>query len=107
VLTTLAATVLVLAASVGWLSTQWYLAIYPPTRVVAVYQGIPVAGLNRLVEISSLPAAELPEYESAQVSATISVASLSDAESTIAQLTTRAAACKLTPTTPGCPTVSP
>lgn len=105
VLVTLAVTALVLASIGTWLSHQWYLAVYQPTQVVAVYQGIPVAGLSRLVEISDLPTATLPDFELAQVQGTINVPSLADAESTITQLTARAAACKSAPSTPGCPAV--
>lgn len=103
VLATSAAAIASLAGATWWLSHQWYVGIYQPTQVVAVYQGIPVAGLSRIIEVSDLPVASLPSFERSQVEDTISTNSPSEADSTIAQLTLRAAACKAMPSTPGCP----
>ena len=92
-----------LGSIIAWLSSQWYVGIYQPTQVVAVYQGIPVAGLSRIIEVSTLSVSTLPSFERSQVEGTISTSSLTEANSTIDQLTLRAAACRAAPTTPGCP----
>ena len=90
-----------------WLSKQWYVAIAQPQGVVAVYQGVPVAGLSRVVEVSTLSADALPDFELQQVQGTINAHNLDDARLTVAQLTARATACLSTPSMPGCPVTTP
>jgi protein phosphatase len=89
-----------------WLSRQWFVSVYPQTNVVAIYQGIPAAGLSRLVEVSELPVGLLPDFERTEVESTIASTSHSDAEQVVSRLQARADACLQTPKTPGCPVVA-
>lgn len=89
-----------------WLSRQWFVSVYPQTQVVAIYQGIPAAGLSRLVEISNVPVAVLPDFERTEVEATIASTSHSDAQQVIGRLQARVNACLQKPSTPGCPVVT-
>lgn len=89
--------------SLWWLSQQWYVGVFEQQGVVAIYQGIPVGNLSRLVDISQIPVASLPEYERVQVTTTLDAASRLDAQATLARLKTRADACTTDPTTLGCP----
>lgn len=100
---TVGVVIALLSAGVGWLSHQWYVGTYTPTQVVAVYQGIPVAGLSRIIEVSAISVASLPTFERAEVTATIGAASKAEADAIVAQLSLRAATCKAAPSTPGCP----
>lgn len=86
-----------------WLAQQWYIGVYPQTNVVAMYQGIPVAGLSRLVEVSDLPVSLLPDFERTKVQATIAASSNADAGQILDRLLARAATCVQNPSTPGCP----
>jgi protein phosphatase len=88
-----------------WLSRQWFVSVYPQTHVVAIYQGIPAAGLSRLVEVSQLPVSLLPDFERTEVEATIASASHSDALQVVSRLLARANDCLQDPETPGCPVV--
>ncbi len=96
-----------IAVGLWWLANQWFVGVYPATKAVAIYQGIPVAGLSKLIEVSAVNSDDLPDYERNQVIGTISSASLADAHSTVSQLSARVLACKTAPTSPGCPAVSP
>jgi len=100
--------VLVGSISLGgwWLSRQWFVSVYPQTNVVAIYQGIPAAGLSRLVEVSELPVALLPDFERTEVESTIASTSHSDAAQVVSRLQARADACLQAPKTPGCPVVT-
>lgn len=100
--------VLVGSLSLGgwWLSRQWFVSVYPQTHVVAIYQGIPAAGLSRLVEVSELPVSLLPDFERTEVEATIASASHSDAQQVVSRLLARANDCLQNPATPGCPVVT-
>ena len=89
-----------------WLSRQWFVSVYPQTNVVAIYQGIPAAGLSRLVEVSELPVGLLPDFERTEVESTIASTSHSDAAQVVSRLQARADACLQTPKTPGCPVVT-
>lgn len=88
-----------------WLSRQWFVGVYPQTTVVAIYQGIPAAGLSRLVEVSELPVGLLPDFERTEVEGTIASTSQSDAQQVVSRLLARANDCLLNPQTPGCPVV--
>lgn len=101
-------TVLVGSLSLGgwWLSRQWFVSVYPQTHVVAIYQGIPAAGLARLVEVSQLPVELLPEFERTEVEATIASTSHDDAQQVVNRLLARANDCLQHPQTPGCPVVT-
>lgn len=89
--------------SLWWLSQQWYVGVFEQQGVVAIYQGIPVGSLSRLVDVSQIPVDSLPEYERLQVTSTLDAASRLDAQATLARLKTRADACATDPTTLGCP----
>ena len=89
--------------SLWWLSQQWYVGVFEQQGVVAIYQGIPVGSLSRLVDVTQIPVASLPEYERIQVTSTLDAASRLDAQATLARLKTRADACETDPTTLGCP----
>jgi len=105
-LVTLAVAAAGVALGLTWLASQWFIGVYSPTKAVAIYQGIPVAGLSRLIEVSSLNSSELPDFERNQIIGTISSASLPDAQATIEQLSARVMVCRTTPNTPGCPAVA-
>lgn len=101
-------TVLIGSLSLGgwWLSRQWFVSVYPQTHVVAIYQGIPAAGLSRLVEVSQLSVDLLPDFERTEVEATIASASHGDAQQVVSRLLARANDCLQNPATPGCPVVT-
>lgn len=85
-----------------WLANQWYVAEYQPTKVVAIYQGIPTAGLSRLVAISELQIKDLPAFEQQQISATIDAATRQEASASIDRLRERSKSCNQNPKPVGC-----
>jgi len=102
VVTTLLAIAIVFGASTWWLANQWYLGEYQPTHVVAVYQGIPTAGLSRLIDVSDIPISSLPEFEQQQIGNTIEAVTYEDATSSLLRLKARAALCQQVPAPQGC-----
>ena len=104
-LVTLALVVSGLALGTWWLSQQWFVGTYAQSQVVAVYQGIPTAGLSRLVDVSTLRVAQLPDFERAELEATIASNSHAAAQQIVQRLQARADACRSNPKTPGCPAV--
>ncbi len=105
VLSTLGALAILAAGALWWVASQWYVGVYAPTNVVAIYQGVPAGGLSRMVEVTSLSVTQLPDFERAQVEATIDSGSRSDAQTAIDRLEARADDCTANPTTPGCPVI--
>lgn len=103
------ATIGVIALSIGmtlwWLANQWFVGVYEKTDVVAIFQGIPAGGMYRLVEISNIEAASLPDFERDQVYQTFESGDLESAEAAVKRLELSANLCVLTPTTPGCPEI--
>ena len=97
-----ASVLLVLAGGLWWLANQWYIGEYKPTHVVAVYQGIPTAGLSRLVDVSDLSMNALPTFERDQVQRTIDAPTHNDALASLKLLEARAQLCAHHPETPGC-----
>ena len=106
ILSTLGLLALIVAGALFWISSQWYVGVYAPTKTIAIYQGVASGGLSRLVEVSTLAVAELPDFERTQVVATIDSGTHGDAQAAVARLQARADMCKGAPTTPGCPVVS-
>ena len=96
-----------IASALWWLSNQWFVGVYTQNQVVAIFQGVPAGGMYRLVEVSNLPVAQLPEFEFGQVYQTFESANLEDAQAAVARLQISAATCVLTPSSPGCPEVTP
>ncbi len=95
-----------LLGSGWWLSNQWYVGEIPQNGYVGVYQGVPVGGLNRLIEPSMISVSSLPDFERAQVKATLDATTHADAQATLARLKVRANECLADPTIPGCPVVA-
>ena len=102
VIATLLTSLGVFISATWWLANQWYLAEYQPTKVVAVYQGIPTAGLSRLIDVSDLPISELPKFEQQQILNTVDVATYSEALDSLKRLKTRALLCQQVPAPAGC-----
>jgi hypothetical protein len=59
--------------------------------------------MYRLVEISDIEAASLPDFEREQVYQTFESGDIESAEAAVKRLKLSADLCVLTPTTPGCP----
>jgi serine/threonine protein phosphatase PrpC len=106
-LATFAVIAVSIASALWWLSNQWFVGVYTQNQVVAIFQGVPAGGMYRLVEVSNLPVEQLPEYEFGQVYQTFESANLEDAQAAVARLQNSAAICILTPSSPGCPEVTP
>ena len=102
VLVTLFTVIGFLGAGYWWLANQWYLAEYRPNQVVAIYRGIPAAGLSKLVEVSDLKIATLPQFEKQQILNTVDVATYSDAKVSLERLRSRVTVCSENPTAPSC-----
>jgi protein phosphatase len=107
VLNTLAVIGIGIAGAIWWLANQWFVGVYEPGKVVAIFQGVPAGGLSRLVEVSPLSVDQLPEFERNQVFKTFEAASREDAQATIVRLQNSADICLQTPASPGCPVVTP
>lgn len=90
-----------------WLSNQWFVGSINNNEYIGVYQGVPVAGLNRLVDPSTIKLANLPEFERAQVQATLDVQTHDDGLAALDRLQARVATCIALPTTAGCPVITP
>lgn len=89
--------------TIWWLANQWFVGVYEKTSVVAIFQGVPAGGMYRLVEISEIDAASLPEFERDQVYQTFESGDFANAEAAVKRLKLSADLCVLTPSTPGCP----
>jgi protein phosphatase len=102
-----AATFLVLVAGAfWWLSNQWFVGALSNSQVIGVYQGVPVAGLNRLVDPSKIEVSSLPEFERAQVIATVDARTHEDGLAVLDRLQARVASCLAEPSTAGCPVMN-
>lgn len=102
VIATLLAIAISISASTWWLANQWYLAEYKPTHVVALYQGIPTAGLSRLVDVSDIAISSLPSFEQQQLGNTIDAATYEEATASLNRLKARAVLCQQVPAPQGC-----
>jgi PPM family protein phosphatase len=107
VLTTVGVIALGIAATIWWLANQWFVGVYVKDDVVAIFQGVPAGGMYRLVEISEVEAAKLPEYERGQVYQTFESGDFEGAKAAVDRLKLSADLCALTPSTPGCPEPTP
>jgi protein phosphatase len=103
VLSTIGLIALGFVVTISWLANQWFVGVYEKTSVVAIFQGVPAGGMYRLVEISDIDAASLPEFERDQVYQTFESGDLESAEAAVNRLKLSADLCALTPSTPGCP----
>jgi serine/threonine protein phosphatase PrpC len=94
-----------LAGFLWWLASQWFVGSH--VGYVTVYQGVPqsIAGipLNRVVTQTALTTAELPLYDQQQLERTIDAPTRSDADRIVADLSSKAAACRADPPPLGCP----
>ena len=102
VIATLLSISVAISVSAWWLANQWYLAEYKPTHVVAVYQGIPTAGLSRLIDVSDIPINSLPVFEQQQLGNTIDAVTYEEATASLNRLKARAALCQQVPAPQGC-----
>lgn len=107
VVSTIGVIALGIAVSLWWLANQWFVGVYEKTGVVAIFQGVPAGGMYRLVEISDIDAGKLPKYEKDQVYQTFESGNYESADAAIKRLKLSADLCVLTPTTPGCPELTP
>jgi protein phosphatase len=107
VLSTIGVIALGIAVSLWWLANQWFVGVYEKTGVVAIFQGVPAGGMYRLVEISEIDAGKLPKFEKDQVYQTFESDNYESADAAIKRLKLSADLCVLTPTTPGCPELTP
>jgi len=107
VLSTIGVIALGIALSLWWLANQWFVGVYEKTGVIAIFQGVPAGGMYRLVEISEIEADKLPKYERDQVYQTFESGNYESADAAIQRLKLSADLCVLTPTTPGCPELTP
>ncbi len=107
VLSTIGVIALGFLVAISWLANQWFVGVYEKTSVVAIFQGVPAGGMYRLVEISEIGAASLPEFERDQVYQTFESGDFANAEAAVKRLKLSAELCVLTPSTPGCPELTP
>lgn len=107
VLSTIGVIALGFVVTIWWLANQWFVGVYEKTSVVAIFQGVPAGGMYRLVEISDIDAASLPEFERDQVYQTFESGDIGSAEAAVKRLKLSADLCVLTPSTPGCPELTP
>ena len=107
VLSTIGVIALGIALSLWWLANQWFVGVYEKTGVIAIFQGVPAGGMYRLVEISEIEADKLPKYERDQVYQTFESGNYESADAAVQRLKLSADLCVLTPTTPGCPELTP
>jgi protein phosphatase len=95
----------VAALTYAWAQNQFYVG--NEGGYVAIYRGLPGAlgpiSLHSVEQVTTLTVDSLPDFEAAQVEATIAADSLASAQQTVQRLTERAAQCTTAPTTPGCP----
>jgi hypothetical protein len=61
----------------------------------------------RLVEVTEIEAGKLPEYERDQVYQTFEAGDFENAKAAVERLKLSADLCLQTPTTPGCPEITP
>lgn len=107
VLSTIGVIALGFLVAISWLANQWFVGVYEKTSVVAIFQGVPAGGMYRLVEISEIGAASLPEFERDQVYQTFESGDFANAEAAVKRLKLSAELCVLMPSTPGCPELTP
>lgn len=107
VVATIGVIALGIAASLWWLANQWFVGVYVKDDVVAIFQGVPAGGMYRLVEVTDVDASTLPEFERDQVYQTFESDDFENAKAAVERLKLSADLCVVTPTTPGCPVISP
>ncbi len=93
------------AVTYAWAQSQYYVG--NEGGYVAIYRGPPgelgPLSLRSVEQVTTLAVDSLPDFEAAQVEATIGAESLASAQQLVQRLTERAAECTTAPTTPGCP----
>ncbi len=92
-----------IAGGLFWLANQWFVGVFSPTGEVATFQGIPSAGLYRVIDVAEIKVTELPNFERTQVEKTIDATTYSEATGILNNLKSLVTNCKLNPQTPGCP----
>jgi serine/threonine protein phosphatase PrpC len=92
-----------IAATIWWLSNQWFVGVYEQEKVVAIFQGVPAGGMYRLMEISEIEIEKLPDFERDQVAKTFESSDLESAKAAVDRLKVSADLCLQTPASPGCP----
>lgn len=91
------------AGAIFWLANQWFVGVFNPTGEVATFQGIPSAGLYRVIDVAEINVTELPNFERTQVEKTIDATTYTEATQILNNLKNVVANCKSNPQTPGCP----
>jgi hypothetical protein len=92
-----------IAGALFWLANQWFVGVFSQTGEVATFQGIPSAGLYRVIDVADIKVTELPNFERTQVEKTIDATTYSEATQILNNLKSLVTNCKLNPQTPGCP----
>lgn len=103
VLSTIGVIAIGIAATIWWLSNQWFVGVFEQEKVVAIYQGVPAGGMYRLIEITEIDVETLPDFERDQVAKTFESNDLESAKAAVDRLKVSADLCLQTPVSPGCP----
>ena len=106
VLSTIGVIAIGIASVLWWLANQWFVGVYEKDDVVAIFQGVPAGGMYRLVEISDIETAQLPEFERDQVFQTFESGDIESARAAVERLQLSADLCLVTPASPGCPEIT-
>lgn len=91
------------AGGIFWLANQWFVGVFKPTGEVATFQGIPSAGLYRVIDVAQFKVDALPNFERTQVEKTIDATTYREASQILEKLKNVVSNCQLNPSTPGCP----
>ena len=96
-----------LAGTLLWLSNQWFVGVFAQTGEVGTFQGIPTSGLFRVTNLADFTVDDLPSFERSQVEKTIDSSSQEEALLILEKLKVVVENCKVNPSTPGCPVITP
>ena len=103
ILSTITVIAVGIAGAIFWLANQWFVGVFAPTGEVAIFRGIPSAGLYRVIDVAQFKVDELPNFERTQVDKTIDATTYTEATEILDELNRLVTNCQLNPNTPGCP----
>lgn len=103
ILTTVLVMSIGFAGALFWLANQWFVGVFNPTGEIATFQGIPSAGLYRVIDVAEFKVNQLPNFERTQVEKTIDATTYAEATEILTNLKSVVTNCQLNPQTPGCP----
>ena len=103
ILSTITVIAVGIAGAIFWLANQWFVGVFAPTGEVAIFRGIPLAGLYRVIDVAQFKVDELPNFERTQVDKTIDATTYTEATEILDELNRLVTNCQLNPNTPGCP----